>query len=213
MERRKFIIGAGSLAAGGAAALGSGAFTSVSANRGIQVDTADDADAFLAIEADNTENANEYVDTDDGTISLDFTNTNNSGYPGGGSGVNKNATTVFDDLLNITNQGTQTVIVGHRQNFAPQKGALYHEDYEDGAITRVGDVPGEFDEVSSSIGKPDNNITNLDTSSLKNLPVLTPGETLEDIGFFVTPGTDPAEAFIDGTITFLAGGEPSDIGL
>jgi hypothetical protein len=212
MQRRKFLVGMGSLAAGGAAAMGTGAFTSVTANRGIEVDTADDSDAFLAIEADNTENADEYVNTNGGTISLDFTNTNNSGYPGGGSGVNANGVTVFDDLLNITNQGTQTVIVGHRQSFAPQKGALYHEDYEDGAITRVGDVPGEFDEVSN-IGAPDNNITNLDTASLKNLPVLGPGETLEDIGFFVTPEANPAEDFIDGTVTFLAGGEPSDIGL
>jgi hypothetical protein len=212
MDRRKFLIGAGSLAAGSAAAVGTGAFTSVSASRGIEVDTADDADALLAIEADNTENANEYVNTSGGTVSLDFTNTNNSGYPGGGSGVNANSVTVFDDLLNITNQGTQAVIVGHRQSFAPQLGALYHEDYEDGAITRVGDVPGEFDEVSS-IGTPDNNITNLDTASLKNLPVLGPGDTLEDIGFYVTPEADPAEDYIDGTITFLAGAEPSDIGL
>jgi hypothetical protein len=211
-NRRKFLAGIGALASGSAAAVGTGAFTSVSANRSIAVDTAGDNNAFLAIEADNTENANEYVDTSGGAVSLDFTNTNNSGYPGGGSGVNENATTVFDDLLNITNQGTQTVIVGHRQSFAPQKGALYHEDYEDGAITRVGDVPGEFDEVSSSIGDPSNNITNLDTSSLKNLPVLAPGETLEDIGFYVTPGTNPATDFIDGTITFFAGGEPSDIG-
>ena len=213
MQRRNLLIGMGSLAAGGAATIGTGAFTSVTANRSIAVDTADDSDAFLTIEADNTSNANEYVNTSDGTVSLDFTNTNNSGYVGGGSGINANSTTVFDDLLNVTNQGTQTVIVGHRQSFQPQKGALYHEDYEDAAITRVGDVPGEFDEVSSSIGTPDNNITNLDNSSLKNLPVLSPGETLEDIGFFVTPGTDPAEAFIDGTITFVAGGEPSDIGL
>jgi len=120
---------------------------------------------------------------------------------------------VFDDLLNVENQGTQAVIVGHRQNFGPQKGALYHEDYEDGSITRVGDVPGEFDEVPSSIGSPDNNITNLDTASLKNLAVLEPGDVLEDIGFFVTPGTNPATDFIDGQITFTAGAEPSNIGL
>lgn len=198
----------GSLAAGGAAAMGTGAFTSVSANRSIDVTTADDNNALLAIEADDTPNATEYVDTSGGTVSLDFTNTDS-----GGSGVNQNAVTVFDDLLNVTNQGTQAVIVGHRQNFAPQQGALYHEDYEDGAITRVGDVPGEFDEVDSSIGNPDNNITNVDNASLKNLAVLYPGDTLEDIGFFVTPGTDPAQDFIDGTITFLAGAEPSDIGL
>jgi hypothetical protein len=206
MQRRKYLAALGSLAAGGAAIGGTGAFTSVSADRGIEVDTADDADAFLKITADSGPNASEYVNVNNGIVSLDFTNTNNSGYSGGGSGVNANSTTVFDDLLNITNQGTQTVIVGHQQSFAPQKGALYHEDYEDGAIDRVGDV-------YSGYGTPDNNGTNVDTIATKNLPVLGPGETLEDIGFFVTPGTDPAEAFIDGTITFLAGAEPSDIGI
>jgi hypothetical protein len=198
----------GSVAVGGATAVSTGAFTSVQAERDVSVNVADDAEAFLAIRADDTPNGNEYVNTDGGTVSLDFTNTDS-----GGSGINADGTTVFDDLLNVRNQGTQTVIVGHRQSFQPQKGALYHEDYEDGEITRVGDVPGEFDEVSSSIGDPDNNITNLNSAALKNLPVLEPGDTLEDIGFFVTPGADPAEDFIDGEITFLAGGEPSDIGL
>jgi hypothetical protein len=209
MQRRKFLIGAGSLAAGGAAALGSGAFTSVEADRAIEVDTADDADAFLTIEADSTPNANEYVDTSGGTVALDFTNTNNSGYAGGGSGVNANSTTVFDDLLNITNQGTQTVIVGHRQSFAQQKGALYHEDNENGGTTQV----AESSEYSVSGSVDNQGITNLDTADLKNLPVLGPGESLEDIGFFVTPGTDPAQDFVDGTITFTAGANPSDIGL
>ena len=200
----------GSLAAGGAAATGTGAFTSVSADRTITVQTAKDSNAFLKISAEDTPNGNEYVDTQDGMVSLDFTSTDS---PDNGSGVNPDATTIFDDLLKVKNQGPHTVIVGHRQSFPPQKGALYHEDYEDSTITRVGDVPSKFDEVNDSIGKPDNNITNLDSSALKNLPVLDPGDTLEDIGFFVTPGTDPAEDFIDGTITFAAGTEPSDIGL
>jgi hypothetical protein len=200
----------GSVAVGGATAVSTGAFTSVQADRSVEVNVANDAKAFLAIEADDTPNGSEYVNTSGGTVSLDFTGTDSNGL-----GVNKNGVTEFDDLLNITNQGTQTVIVGHRQDFAPQKGALFHEDYEDGAITRVGDVPGEFDEVSSSIGDPDNNITNLATSSLKNLPVLDPGDTLEDIGFFVTPEANAAKDFISGdeNITFFAGGEPSDIGL
>jgi hypothetical protein len=212
MQRRKFIAGLGSLAAAGAATIGTGAFTSVEADRGIAVDVASDADAFLALRADGTANGAEYVEsTGNGTVTLDFTEADR-GDSGGGAGVNANATTVFDELLNIENQGSQTVIVGHRQDFPPQKGALFHEDYEDGAITRVGDVPGEFTEVSSP-GTPDNNITNLDAAALKNLPVLGPGDTLEDIGFFVTPKANAAEDFIDGTITFTAGAEPSDIGL
>lgn len=56
-------------------------------------------------------------------------------------------------------------------------------------------------------------ITNLDNAAVKNLPVLGPGDTLTNVGFFVTPEASASESFIDGTITFAAGDEPSDIGL
>ena len=50
MDRRKFIIGAGSLAAGGAAAIGSGAFTSATlADRSVSVSVADDANAQISL--------------------------------------------------------------------------------------------------------------------------------------------------------------------
>lgn len=205
MQRRKFIAGVGSLAAGAAAVTGTGAFTSVSASRGIAVDTSGDADAFLSIEAESGSNASEYVDTtSDNTVELDLTNTNNSGYGGGGSGVNKNATTVFDDLLKITNQGTQTVIVGHQQSFQPQKGALYHEDH---SVTRVGNS-NDYPDIGAT---PDNYGTNIDTIKLKNLVALSPGETLNNVGFFVTPQASASETFIDSTITLVAGAEPEDL--
>jgi hypothetical protein len=205
MQRRKFIAGVGSLAAGAAAVTGTGAFTSVSASRGIAVDTSDDADAFLAIEAESGDNASEYVNTTtNGTVELDITNTNNSGYGGGGSGVNKNATTIFDDLLKITNQGTQPVIVGHEQPFNPQEGALYHEDE---SVTRVGSS-AEYPSIGAS---PDNYGTNINTIKLKNLAVLSPGETLNSVGFFVTPEANASEDFIDSSITLVAGAEPADL--
>ncbi|MFB6073155.1 MAG: hypothetical protein ABEJ88_09325 [Halobacterium sp.] len=206
MQRRKFIAGVGSLAAASAAAMGTGAFTSVKADRAISVTTANDANAFLGIEAMDTENGEEYVeDTDgNGTVALDFTEANAS-ENGGGSGVNKDSFTVFDDLLKITNQGTQPVIVGYQQDFQPQLGALYHEDQE---VTQVGES-SQYDYSS-----PNNSgIINVDTADVKNLPVLSPGESLTNIGFFVTPKGSATENYIDGNITFLAGAEPSDIGL
>jgi len=48
-NRRKFIAGLGALATGSAAAVGTGAFTSVSAERSVTIDTADDAYAFLRL--------------------------------------------------------------------------------------------------------------------------------------------------------------------
>lgn len=50
MKRRKFMIGLGATAAGGSALVGSGAFSSVKADRTIEVDTAADARAFLLLE-------------------------------------------------------------------------------------------------------------------------------------------------------------------
>jgi hypothetical protein len=207
MQRRKYLAAVGSLAAAGAAGLGTGAFTSVSADRTVNVSVAQDSNALLKItkateNGSPTPNAANYVDiTGNGRVRINI--------PGDtdGAGVNRNSTTKFDNLLDIQNQGTQTVIVGHQQSFQPQKGAFYHEDYEDGQNPRV----GSSSEYSVS-GQPDNNGTNLDTIALKNLPVLGPGDTLEDVGFFVTPEGTADMSYLDGaTVTFVAAAEPSDL--
>ena len=108
MDRRKFLIGAGSLAAGGAAAIGSGAFTSVEANRNFGVTIADDAQAYLGIQpVDGPNGGYAYEMGEDVEISLA------DGFPGGpnGQGVNAQARTQIDKIFKITNQGTQTVNV------------------------------------------------------------------------------------------------------
>lgn len=102
MDRRKFLIGAGSLAAGGAAAVGTGAFTSVTADRGVSVEVAGDSSAFLAIQNAGGDNSSDYVDTSGSEVSFDFSETDNSG-----SGLNTGATTKINDLVNVVNQGTQ----------------------------------------------------------------------------------------------------------
>jgi hypothetical protein len=67
MQRRKFLVGAAGTAIGSSALVGSGAFTSVEADRSISIQTAGDANAFLgftkATDSDGniTPNAQEYV--------------------------------------------------------------------------------------------------------------------------------------------------------
>jgi len=51
MERRKFVIGLGSLAAGGAAATGTGAFSAMTADREANIDVVNDEAGLLGIEA------------------------------------------------------------------------------------------------------------------------------------------------------------------
>jgi Protein of unknown function (DUF1102). len=81
----------GGLSAGGAIVTGTGAFTSVEADRDVAVDVAGDANAYLALQGVGPNK--DYLLTDNGTIGLNLTgsNTNISG-----SGVNANAITVIE---------------------------------------------------------------------------------------------------------------------
>ena len=112
MQRRNFLIGAAGTAIGGSALVGSGAFTSVEADRDIDVEVAGDANAFLGIEPAGEGN-DDYVEGDgtDGTIGLNFDDPEGEDI---GNGINDRAQTVFDNLLKITNQGTQDLHLGIR---------------------------------------------------------------------------------------------------
>jgi hypothetical protein len=111
MQRRKLLTAMGSLAAGGAAAMGTGAFTSVEADRSVSVEVAGDKQAYLGIQAVNSSPNSAYVEKSDGTVSLDFSGTDGDGssLSSGADGFNSNATTQIDDLLAVKNQGTQEV--------------------------------------------------------------------------------------------------------
>lgn len=158
MQRRKFLIGAAGTAVGGSALVGSGAFTSVEADRSVQVDVADDSEAYLALEGKNTPNGNEYVEDDGtgGTLSLDFSETEV-----GGEGLNQDAETKIRDLFEIQNQGSQEVIVAVTN--LPEGMSIYAD--EDNV------VPPEGTTLNADGGQ-----------SPSNLPNLTPGDSLERVG-------------------------------
>lgn len=149
MERRKFLIGAGALAAGSAAALGTGAFSRLTAERSLNVVVADDARAYLALEpTDSPDSA--YVEDRGRTISveLDRIRTGTNGQEGG-QGANANAEIVLQDIFTITNQGTQTVEVSV---FVPSgNGVFIYMDEDD--PDRKGTNPTRFAvlEVGESI--------------------------------------------------------------
>jgi hypothetical protein len=107
MKRRKLLAAIGALSGGGAVAMGTGAFTSVSADRDVAVQVADDADALLALRAIGP-NA-PYTETSNGTLGIDITGDNATA--AGGQGVNTNAVTVFKEMFEVQNQGTQDVDV------------------------------------------------------------------------------------------------------
>jgi len=112
MRRRRFLAGVGTLVGAGSAALGTGAFTSVEAERSVSIAVAKDYRAFLRMDPIGDEG-------------IDGENTGRSmvngrqiafEIPGDEDGENPDADGVgldsvyeFHDLVRVSNQGTQPV--------------------------------------------------------------------------------------------------------
>ncbi|WP_262175039.1 hypothetical protein [Haloarcula laminariae] len=212
MNRRKFLIGAGSLAAGSAAAMGTGAFTSVSANRTVSVNTASDANAFLALNTSEGGENSDYVQTGGGQVNIQLSSSNN--YNEDASGVNQDGITRILDLFDVENQGTQNVFV-------------YANSVSDGDLfvdPQASDRPTTPEETDSNYGtgEPNNAAQISDEISLSgrgnqvngNFPeddlkgynyqsyILEPGESFA-FGLYINGGTDDT-ASISTPITINA---------
>jgi hypothetical protein len=85
LNRRNTLIGLGTIVAGGGAALGTGAFSSVEADRTVDVNTESDDAALLELNI-----ANDDLGGDGDTIEFDIDN------------LNQNAVTRFEDALEIS---------------------------------------------------------------------------------------------------------------
>jgi hypothetical protein len=85
VNRRKMLIGLGALAAGGAAATGTGAFTAMNANRDANLKVVNDPDGLVGLTVGGARGAGEVVGMDNGDLYIDFSSDS------GGLGVNDNA--------------------------------------------------------------------------------------------------------------------------
>jgi len=103
MQRRKFLIGMGSLAAGSAAAMGTGAFSFGQMDRGISAAFVADDQAYLQF-INGKENS-EYSQTSNGKIEFNFNSNDNAS----GHGLNVDSVYLFDDIARIYNHGSQEV--------------------------------------------------------------------------------------------------------
>ncbi|WP_136600530.1 hypothetical protein [Salinigranum halophilum] len=168
----------------------------MSADRTLSIQTDGDAGAFLSIEraresGDITPNAAEYVEgnQNDGTLSLDFTNADDTAASAAG-GINENATTIFDNLLDVTNNGTQEVNFWIETDLVASNGGslgIYAENSQGDSSDNVGfDYPG-----SGSYPQSSDQIT------------LGPGESATNIGVYV-PADKAVEDISGGTLTFKA---------
>lgn len=103
MQRRKFIIGLGALSAGGAAAMGTGAFTSATARRTATLDTVTDGNAYLGLH-----DIGERSDINgNGQLVIDL----GADSGNGGTGLGVNSRYAFTDIFQIANQGTNPAVV------------------------------------------------------------------------------------------------------
>lgn len=103
MKRRKFVVGLGSLAAGGAAAMGTGAFSKMnSGERSVTVQVEDDANSFVALvpadEGDNEHGQFAEQNGDKLEINVDGSNTDR------GEGVNPGSEYYIDNVFTIRNE-------------------------------------------------------------------------------------------------------------
>ena len=176
--RRSVLAGVGSLVAGGGVLLGTGAFSSVQAERGVSVETTGDASAFLALDATNATNGAYASETgDDGQLQVDIGDLSDPSrdqtVEGGGSGVNKNAVTIIKDIFVVRNQGTQTVEV----TFSSIK-----DDRGNNNIVpdRPGDIEPNKDKVYIWFNEYGDDSNEVETPEYENSPVtLDVGEQVE----------------------------------
>jgi len=177
MQRRNFLVGVGALSAGGAAGIGTGAFSSAEATRDVSVELADDADAYLALES-----TSEYAVVDeDGVLELDF----GQEVSGGGEHVGEESTYFFGsgspdrNVFTVRNQGTNDVEV------SPGRQVLLFDDSGD-----------EVDDPGPAELAIDLRITGDSAVTLK------PGET---VGYYLAiVTTDEAPDNVEGTFEINA---------
>lgn len=116
MKRRRLVVGLGVLAAGVSTTVGSGAFSSIEAERSISVSVENDRDAYLAL----TPTASDFSTMTDQSI-LKFEFGGDVSPPGGtnrdtGSGVAPNSVYEFNNLFKIENQGPDDIVVFGRED-------------------------------------------------------------------------------------------------
>lgn len=97
----------GLVAAAGSFSLGTGAFTSVSAQRNVNVAVADDDEAYLSLD-DTSQIARAYSAGDPEQIAFAIPSIQENTI---GDGVGQNSVYEFGDLVKVTNQGEDTVLV------------------------------------------------------------------------------------------------------
>jgi hypothetical protein len=141
----------------------------------VDVEVAGDANAYLGLEPVSGSPNAAYVQTNNDEVSIDFSSSNPNTSNDLGDGFNSDAVTEVNDLLRVTNQGTQEIV------FTVDLSSL---------TTGNADVTLSTDELGGESDLVANSIT------------ISPGESITIDLEADTTGQGPAS--ISGTITFVA---------
>lgn len=132
MNRRNVLVGLGTIVAGGGAALGTGAFSSVEADRGARFTLEGDQNALLLLTGDGQYVTNTNGNNGESIINFEFTN------------LNDDATSIFEGVLTITNNAQDN-----------KNKDVYISD--SGTVSESGVIDFEVSD-SSEVGTPGNSI-------------------------------------------------------
>lgn len=204
MRRRKLLAGMGSLAAGTAAAMSTGAFSSVTAERTATAEVTDDWDALLTMWPMDTYNGRKYAQTRDGDDSgtaqvLEFD------LSGDANGLNDEATTVIRDVFGVANAGSRPVYVWAQG--LPEGLSLFTDDttYTNRG-TGAGNNQGAFSDTSNlNPNDPADANDPANPGGYEAAPLLGPGESASKIGFLVKPSL--TDGLTDTTFQIVARAE------
>lgn len=151
MERRRFLVGLGGLTSGVGAAVGSGAFASVDADRQVSVEVINDIEAYLRINELRTENEDGVVlgrSTQPGKVTK-------FQFPGTfedrddltrGDGLGTDSEYYFDSLVEVGNQGTHPIVVFSEHSGEISKISIYDSDDPDRTLLTSENSGQQLDE-------------------------------------------------------------------
>lgn len=133
MQRRNFLIGMGSLAAGGAAVTGTGALSQMTATRAVDVAVVNDDNSLLGFNLDHSSLENtQYASYEHGSLQLHFND--NASLSNGATGLNPDATSYFDNVFQMQNQSNDSLRVDiDKSNLDNPDSIFFYVAYSTGA--------------------------------------------------------------------------------
>lgn len=132
LNRRNVLVGLGTIVAGGGAALGTGAFSSVEAQREVTVDVTDDTAALIGLTAGTSSYVNEDGGSDNNLLKIDLS----SDELENADGINLDGTLTIEDAFTITNNhdGGVEITIGDSGTVSSNDVAISFRGEPDGAL-------------------------------------------------------------------------------